>query len=293
MPHATAQDGVRIYYEETGTGAPILFIHEFAGDHRSWEPQVRHFSRRYRCVIYAARGYPPSDVPTQPAAYGQAGAVEDAVAVLGAIGAGPAHVVGNSMGGFCALHLGLRHPERARSLVVGGCGYGAHPDVEPTFRAECEKLALAFETEGSEGVARWYGVGPARVQFQNKDPRGHAEHVRMLAEHDARGAALTMRCVQKARPSLYAMREQLAAMDVPTLILAGDEDEGVLEADLMLKRTLPRAGLAMLPRSGHLTNLEEPALYNSLLEQFFALVESGRCARRDPRSLSRSLTGAK
>jgi pimeloyl-ACP methyl ester carboxylesterase len=293
MPHATADDGVRLYYEESGSGSPILFIHEFGGDHRSWELQMRHFSRRYRCVTYAARGYPPSDVPTQPSGYGQMRAVEDAVAVLDAIGAEQAHVVGNSMGGFCALHLGLRHPARARSLVVGGCGYGAHPEVEPGFRAECEKLAAAFETEGSEGVARWYGVGPARVQFQNKDPRGHAEHVRILAEHDARGAALTMRCVQKARPSLYALREQLAAMDVPTLIVAGDEDEGVLETDLMLKRTLPRAGLAILPRSGHVTNLEEPALFNSLLEQFFSLVENGRCARRDPRSLSKSMTGAR
>jgi pimeloyl-ACP methyl ester carboxylesterase len=293
MSYATTDDGVRLYYEESGSGAPILFIHEFAGDHRSWEPQVRHFSRRYRCVTYAARGYPPSEVPTQPGAYGQMRAVEDAVAVLDAIGAQQAHVVGNSMGGFCGLHLGLRHPKRARSLVVAGCGYGAHPDVEPGFRAECEKIALAFENEGSEGVARWYGVGPARVQFQNKDPRGHAEHVRILAEHDARGAALTMRCVQKARPSLYGLRDELAAMDVPTLIIAGDEDEGVLETDLMLKRTIPRSGMALLPRTGHTSNLEEPALFNYLVEQFLSLVENGRCERRDPRSLSKSMTGAR
>jgi pimeloyl-ACP methyl ester carboxylesterase len=293
MPYAMADDGVRLYYEESGSGAPILFIHEFAGDHRSWDLQVSHFSRRYRCIAYAARGYPPSDVPTQPAAYGQVRAVEDASAVLDAIDAQQAHVVGNSMGGFCALHLGLRHPARARSLVVAGCGYGAHPDVEPGFRAECEKLALAFESEGAEGVARWYGIGPARVQLQNKDPRGHAEHVRILAEHDAKGAALTMRCVQKARPSLYALREELSAMDVPTLIIAGDEDEGALETDLMLKRTLPRAGLAVLPRAGHLTNLEEPALFNHLVEQFLSLVENGRCGRRDPRSLSKSVIGAK
>ena len=59
----SADDGVRLYYEETGSGTPVVFVHEFAGDHRSWEPQVRHFSRRYRCVTWAARGYPPSDVP--------------------------------------------------------------------------------------------------------------------------------------------------------------------------------------------------------------------------------------
>jgi len=290
---ATTDDGVQLYYEEHGAGTPLLFIHEFAGDHRSWDAQVRHFSRRYRCIVYGARGYPPSAVPSDPEVYGQLRAVEDAVAVLDAAGADTAHVVGNSMGGFTTLHLGLRHPERVTALVVGGCGYGAHPDKEPKFRAESEAIAVAFETEGSASVAEWYGVGPARVQYQGKDPRGHAEHVQVLGEHDALGAALTMRGVQKSRPSLYGLREELSGLDVPVLIVAGDEDDGVLETNLMLKRTLPRCGLAVLPRSGHVTNLEEPALYNQLVQQFLGQVEHGRWGPRDPRSLSSSTTGAK
>ena len=293
MAFATTDDGVQLYYEEHGAGTPLLFIHEFAGDHRSWDAQVRHFSRRYRCIVYGARGYPPSAVPSDPEVYGQLRAVEDAVAVLDAAGADTAHVVGNSMGGFTTLHLGLRHPERVTALVVGGCGYGAHPDKEPKFRAESEAIAVAFETEGSASVAEWYGVGPARVQYQGKDPRGHAEHVQVLAEHDALGAALTMRGVQKSRPSLYGLREELSGLDVPVLIVAGDEDDGVLETNLMLKRTLPRCGLAVLPRSGHVTNLEEPALYNQLVQQFLGQVEHGRWGPRDPRSLSSSTTGAK
>jgi len=290
---AITDDGVQLYYEEHGAGTPLLFIHEFAGDHRSWDAQVRHFSRRYRCIVYGARGYPPSAVPSDPEVYGQLRAVEDAVAVLDAAGADTAHVVGNSMGGFTTLHLGLRHPERVTALVVGGCGYGAHPDKEPKFRAESEAIAVAFETEGSASVAEWYGVGPARVQYQGKDPRGHAEHVQVLAEHDALGAALTMRGVQKSRPSLYGLFEELSGLDVPVLIVAGDEDDGVLETNLMLKRTLPRCGLAVLPRSGHVTNLEEPALYNQLVQQFLGQVEHGRWGPRDPRSLSSSTTGAK
>jgi len=290
---ATTDDGVQLYYEEHGEGTPLLFVHEFAGDHRSWDAQVRHFSRRYRCVVYGARGYPPSAVPNDPEAYSQLRAVGDAVAVLDAVGADTAHLIGNSMGGFTTLHLGLRHPERVTALVVGGCGYGAHPDKEPNFREESEAIAVAFETEGSAGVAEWYGVGPARVQYQGKDPRGHAEHVQVLAEHDALGAALTMRGVQKSRPSLYGLRAELSGLDVPVLIVAGDEDDGVLETDLMLKRTLPRCGLAVLPRSGHVTNLEEPALFNQLVEQFFGQVEHGQWGPRDPRSLSSSTTGAK
>ena len=293
MPVANTDDDVRIHYEETGTGDAIVFLHEFAGDQRSWEPQVRHFARTYRCLVPAGRGFPPSDVPENPAAYSQDRAVTDVLAVLDHAGVERAFVVGNSMGGFGALHFALRHPGRTLGSVVAGCGYGAHPDKEEGFRAESEKVAVAFEEEGSERMSRWYGYGPARVQFEAKDPRGHAEHVRVLADHDPVGAANTMRGVQKSRPSLYAMQEQLAACEPPILIVAGDEDNGVLETDLMLKRTIPRCGLAILPRSGHVTNLEEPMLFNLLVERFVTAVEHGKWGPRDPRSLSASTTGAK
>ncbi|MGH3360741.1 MAG: alpha/beta fold hydrolase [Nocardioidaceae bacterium] len=292
MPYATADDGVRLYYEDTGRGTPILFLHEFAGDHRSWEAQVRHFARSYRCIVPAARGFPPSDVPADPAAYSQERVVADAVAVMDAAGLDRTFVVGNSMGGFGALHLALKHPDRVRGSVVAGCGYGAHPDREAGFRAESEKIAVAFEQEGAAAMSQWYGVGPARVQYEAKDPRGHAEHVRVLSEHDPVGAANTMRGVQKGRPSLYAMRDELSACRTPVLVIAGDEDDGVLETDLMLKRTIPRCGLAVLPRSGHVTNLEEPALFNELVGRFLTAVEHDAWPERDPRSLSTSTTGA-
>src|SRR5690349_12665878 len=215
-------DGVRIHVESTGAGAPLLFIHEFAGDHRSWEPQVRFFGRSYRCVTYAARGYPPSDVPADPAAYSQQRAVDDAVAVLDGLGIGRAHVAGLSMGGFTALHLTLRHPDRLLSAVVAGAGYGAPPERAEAFRAECAATAAAFESEGAEGVAPRYAVGPARVQFQNKDPRGWAEFAAALGGHSALGSALTMRGVQAARPSLYDLRDELGRVGTPVLLLVGD-----------------------------------------------------------------------
>jgi pimeloyl-ACP methyl ester carboxylesterase len=291
MAHISTDDGVRLYVEETGDGAPVLFVHEFAGDHRSWEPQVRALSRRYRCITYNARGYPPSDVPEDPAAYSQARAVEDAIAVLDALGVDRAHVVGLSMGGFATLHLGLRHPDRARSLVVAGVGYGAQPERRQAFREESAVIADAFARDGAATVAERYAVGPARVQFQNKDPRGWAQFAARLAEHDAQGSARTMRGVQAARPSLYDLTDELAALDVPTLIVAGDEDEGSLEPSLMLKRTMPAAGLALLPKTGHTCNLEEVELFNRLLERFFADAEHGAWRARDPRARATSTTG--
>src|SRR4051794_14990591 len=291
MAHVETDDGVRLYVEEAGEGPPVLFVHEFAGDHRSWEPQVRALSRRYRCVVYAARGYPPSDVPPDESAYSQPRAVADLVAVLDGLDIERAHVVGLSMGGFATLHLGLRHPERARSLVVSGVGYGAPPEKQQAFRAESGVIADAFAAEGAAQVAERYAVGPARVQFQNKDPRGWAEWAARLAEHDSTGSALTMRGVQAARPSLYDLTDELAALEVPTLLMAGDEDEGCLEPSLMLKRTIPAAGFALLPKTGHTCNLEEPELFDRLLERFFADVENGAWGARDPRSRATSTTG--
>lgn len=287
MPYANA-NGVKLYYEEAGSGFPLIFVHEFAGDSRSWEPQVRFFSRRYRCITYNARGYPPSDVPENPAAYSQTIATEDIAYVLRHLSIPRAHVVGLSMGGYATLHFGLRYPELARSLVVAGCGYGSVAEQRAQFKADADVLAREFETLGMAKVAETYAAGPHRVQFEAKDPRGWAEFARMLAEHSAKGSALTMRGVQKARPSVFELQGELRKMTVPTLIVTGDEDEPCLEPNLFLKRTIPTAGLLVLPKSGHTVNLEEPDLFNRSLQDFFASVEAGRWGVRDPRSIAKS-----
>ncbi len=289
MATLTTDDGVRLYYEETGAGTPIVFVHEFAGDHRSWEPQVRHFARRYRCITYSARGYLPSEVPEGFERYSQERWREDLRCVLDALQLPAAHVVGLSMGAFATLHFGMRYartgaPLRALSLTLAGCGTGAHPSVYAKFQAEARALADSIEREGMAHLAATYGHGPARVQFRAKDPRGFAEAMRQLSEHSAEGSANTMRGYQARRPCLYDLEQEIAAIAAPVLVMTGDEDEPCLEPSLFLKRTIPQAGLAVLPRSGHAINLEEPALFNRLLEDFLHQVECGRwLAQQEPR----------
>ncbi len=289
MPYVTASDGIKLYYEETGSGLPIVFVHEFAGDYRSYETQLRHFGRRYRCVAYNARGYPPSDVPPDPASYSQDRARDDILAILDGLGLTRAHIVGISMGGFATLHFGLNYGARARSLVVAGCGYGAAPDRRAQFRDEAEAAARRFETLDIAKSAEAYALGPTRVQLQNKDPRGWDQFRAALAEHSPLGSTLTLRGVQKMRPSLYELIEPMRQLTVPTLIMTGDEDDPCLEASLMMKRTIPSAALAVLPRTGHAVNLEEPDSFNAHLDDFFHQVEAGRWTLRDPRSLSGSI----
>ena len=291
MPMLSADDGVKLYYEETGSGTPVVFVHEFAGDNRSWEPQVRHFSRRYRCIAYSARGYPPSDVPEDAERYSQARARDDIRCVLDALGIQRAHVVGLSMGAFATLHFGITYGYRALSLTIAGGGYGAHPSQYAKFQDDARANATAIRRDGMERFAATYGHGPTRVQFQSKDPRGFAEYIRQLAGHSAPGSANTMAGNQARRPSLYDLTAEMARIDVPTLIMAGDEEEPCLEVCLLMKRAIRTAGLAILPRSGHGINLEEPELFNRLLGDFFHQVEAGRWTPRDPRSIVPSIYG--
>ena len=281
----TTTDGIGLHVEEAGSGTPILFIHEFGGDHASWEPQLRHFSRRHRCITYAARGYPPSDVPDDVARYSQAVAVADAVAVLDGLGIDKAHIVGLSMGGFATIHFGLTHPDRALSLTVAGAGYGAEKQHEEYFRGVSREVADKFETLGAPAFAPIYAEGASRVQFQAKDPRGWREFADRLAAHSSTGAALTMRGVQAMRPSLWDLEDGLKRMTVPTLVIVGDEDDHCLQPGLFLKRTIPACGLSVFPKTGHTLNLEEPALFNAVLAEFIAQAEAGAWLPRDPRAL--------
>ena len=296
MPTLLTDDGIRLHYEEAGRGTPLVFVHEFAGDARSWEPQLRHFSRQYRCIAYHARGYPPSDVPEDLERYSQDRARDDIRAVLDALGIDRAHVVGLSMGAFATLHFGMRYASgngapRALSLTVAGGGYGAHPAHYAAFQAESRANAGLIREKGMAAFAAGYADGPTRVQFAAKDPRGFAEFQRLLAGHSAAGSANTMEGYQGRRPSLYGLTEEMRRIAVPVLIVAGDEEEPCLEACLLMKRCIPAAGLAILPKSGHTINLEEPQRFNALLEDFLHRVETGSWAMRDPRAAPASIWG--
>jgi pimeloyl-ACP methyl ester carboxylesterase len=286
MPYLTTNDAVKLYYEDSGAGRPILFIHEFSGDYRAWELQVRYFARRYRCITYNARGYPPSEVPNSVDKYSQRRAVDDAIGVLDHLKIEKAHIVGLSMGGFAALNFGIHYPERAFSLVIGAAGMGAEPDKAAQFRQEVEVAAGRWETEGAAKFAPVYGSGPGREQLEMKDPRGFKEFIGQLSEHSATGAALTLRGVQARRPSPFDLVAELEKMIVPTLIIHGDEDRSCLGTGAFLKRTIPSAGLMVFPKTGHTITLEEPALFNFAVQDFITQVDSGRWMLRDKRTES-------
>jgi pimeloyl-ACP methyl ester carboxylesterase len=284
MPKIKTADGVNLYYEESGAGTPVIFVHEFAGDFRTWEPQLRRFARSHRCVTYSQRGYPPSDVPDDPARYGQDIARGDVIALMDALAIDKAHVVGHSMGAYTALHVGMRHPQRCISVTAAGCGWGSLPDLaaRQAMRAQAAENAKMFSDNSMAKAAALYADTATRQPQKNKDPRGYAEFVRMLGEHSAQGHALTMTMLQAKRPTLWDLEADLKTFSVPLLVIVGDEDETCLDGSVFLKRTAPTAALLVIPRSGHTITSEEPDAVNDALAELFAAAEAGRWLAHRP-----------
>lgn len=266
-------NGVDLAYEEHGGGFPLIWVHEFAGSMESWLPQVNFFSRRYRVIVYNARGYPPSAVPADASKYGQDYAVEDLYGLLKLLGIEQAHVGGLSMGGSCALQFGIRHQEMARSLIIAAAGSGSDDPEE--FRKTCRALADRLEREDGAAFAD-YGAGANRLQLKRKDPQGYKVFLDLLSSHSPIGSANTMRGVQAGRPAIYVWEREMEAIRVPTLILCGDEDEACVKPSLFMKRHIPGSGLAFFAKSGHAINLEEPDLYNRICLDFLTAVEQGK-----------------
>ncbi|HET7597521.1 MAG TPA: alpha/beta hydrolase [Burkholderiales bacterium] len=287
MPYALSR-GTRLYFEEWGRGTPIVFVHEFSGDLESWAAQVARFSRRYRCIAFNARGYPPSEVPQLLSAYSYRIAADDIGSVMHAAGIRRAHVIGCSMGAYTTLQFGLHHARKALSLTLVGIGAGSDLSRQAQFRADSESEARRYLALGTAQVAKKYLDHPARITLRRKDPRGFAEFYARVAEHSALGSANTLRGIQARRPSLYTLAPRLARLQVPVHVVCGDEDPSALLPSVFLKRACHSARLTVVAGTGHAVNVEEPERFNAVTAEFLAEVDSGRWRPRDPRSLNRS-----
>jgi len=282
VPQIRTSDGVQLYYEETGSGAPLIFLHEFGGHYMSWEPQVRYFSRRYRCITYAARGWPPSDVPEDASMYSQARAADDCADLMMALGLARAHLCGLSMGATAALEFAIRHRGKATALVIaaGGGGGATDPEAKRRFKEECEGFARRIEQDGMPAMAELYCTSSARNTYRYKDPRGWAEFKQQFASGSARGHAMTMRGVQGARVPFFERTAELEKIGEPMLVMIGDEDDSTHGLAVHLKRHVPRCGVLELPKCGHTINLEEPAAFNAAVQDFLHAVENDRWPAR-------------
>ena len=275
MPYIQS-DGARLYYEEAGTGTPLVFAHEFSGDLWSWEKQIQHFSRRYRCIAFNARGYPPSEVPESLSRYSHKHSVDDVATVMRHLKVSKAHIIGCSMGSRTTLDFGLTYPRMALSLTMIGIGSGGDPRDKAAFQRNTESRARLYEEGGLAVVLQGLRVAANRLQLKRKNPRAFDDFCRRFMEHSAQGCAKITRRVQGRRVSLFSMEKPLRAMKVPAHVIVGDEDPGAIASGLFMKQVSPAVRLSVVPSTGHLVNLEEPDLLHRLTEDFYALIESGQ-----------------
>lgn len=279
--------GIKIHYQENGSGHPLVFLHEYAGDHRSWDWQVRTFSPYYRCVTISNRGYPPSDCPQDASAYGQDIVMADIIAVLDRLDIACAHLVGLSQGAYTALRLAMAYRKRISAVVAAAGGSGSIAAERDGFIAEA--LAVADLMVGTNAIpAEAMGLGPTRIQLKDKHPEVWAQAVRQFAEHPAHAAAHTLREVQVKRPPLYEFEADLAAVEAPVLLMVGDEDGSCLKVNVWLKSIMPSARLAVLPGCGHALNLEEPETFNRLVAEFVESVDEGTWRPRNPLTIAKA-----
>jgi pimeloyl-ACP methyl ester carboxylesterase len=269
-------NGVDLYYEETGAGSPLVWSHEFGGDHRSWEPQVRHFARSYRVITYNHRGYPPSGVPKAAAAYSQDILVADLHGLLAHLGTGPVHLGGCSMGANVARDFALAHPDLARSVILVGGGAGSVNREQ--FLQQQAATAAGLDREGMASLLRNFDGLATRASFKQKDPRGFAEFLRQAGEHDPQACAHLAREVMSKRRTVPELEAKLRALRVPALIVVGDQDTPCVQPSIMMRDFLPHAGLLVFPACGHTPNIEEPTLFNVHVGAFLAAVDAGRWA---------------
>ncbi len=291
MPQAKNQD-VQIHFEDNGgSGSPVLFLHEYAGDHRSWAGQVKALSAGHRCLVASARGYPPSDCPGSSEAYTQDAMNNDALAVLDAAEVDKAHIVGLSMGAFTALQLAQFHCDRVLSVTAaaGGSGSAEGQSAREGFVTEASGLAAMMEKTRAIPAAAMC-KGPTRVQLRSKNAAAWQMSVDHLASHPWQPAAHMLRGVQVGRPSLRDQEDTLRTVSVPVLLMVGDEDTSCLNVNIWLKQIMVCARLMVFPASGHALNLEEADMFNNSLSNFLTLVDRGDWRPRDPATMPK--TGA-
>ena len=276
MPYFAASDGCRLWYEEIGQGAPVVFVHEFGGDHRSWSEQTVVLSKRYRCITYAARGFLPSDAPKDLSSYGQAQATGDLLALVDYLALDSFHLVGTSMGSFTSLDFTLRHGPRVRSLTLIGNSSGPRGDTErSTYRSDWLETEInAREKGGGAGAVAVLAEDPAYRSFRENRPEAWRAYADRLAEQSVEGALNILRTLHWNRRSLWEDEARLRLVDCPVLLVHGREDYYLVgETNAFLNSVIPQAVLELFPQTGHLVNLERPDKFNALLRDHMAVVE--------------------
>ena len=247
MPYLN-RDGVKIYYEERGSGPAVLLSHGYSASARMWSGQMDTLSDRYHVIAWDMRGHDRSDSPDDPALYSHEATTADMAAILDACGAERAVIGGLSLGGFMTLAFNVAYPQRVAALMLFDCGPGYKKD-EPRegWNKMARDMASALERKGLAAM----GASAEVVVAHHRSAQGLA--------HAARGI------LQQADGRVI---ESLPSIKVPTLVLAGAKDVQFLAATDYMAAKIPGAEKIILEGAGHAANIDQPEAFNRAVRAF-------------------------
>jgi pimeloyl-ACP methyl ester carboxylesterase len=247
MPYID-RDGVKIYYEDHGSGTPILLSHGYSATSRMWQGQVAALKDKYRIITWDMRGHGESDSPADQSQYSEAATVDDMAAILKACGLSQAVVGGLSLGGYMSLAFNLKYPQMVRALMLFDTGPGyKNPQARDGWNQTSERRAQNFEAKGLDALG---ASAEVRVS-QHRSAAGLAGAARgMLAQFDSR------------------IIESLDSVKPPTLVLVGSKDEPFLAATEYMAAKVPNSTKVTIPDAGHASNIDQPAAFNAAVLAF-------------------------
>jgi 3-oxoadipate enol-lactonase len=247
-----------IHFTDDGAGLPVILIHAFANDGALWKPQIEAFSKRFRVVAPDLRGFGGS-----PATDGKAVSMDlyadDVIELMDSLKIERAVIGGISLGGYVALSLALRFPERTSGLVLANTRAGADNPEWAHFRAA---LVSEIEKQGAQAVVDNYGDKP----FRNDCAAVIKDYVRkMILRQSAKGLASGVRGMAQ-RPDRLAA---LGKIRVPTLVISGTEDNYIASAEgEAMHRAIAGSRFIDIPHGGHLSNIDSATAFNAALGEF-------------------------
>lgn len=255
----TLVDDAEIAFDDIGSGLPLVFLHAFPLNRTMWEPQIGALVAEARCIPIDFRGFGDS---TAAPPYSMDRFADDVVAVLDALSIERAVIIGLSMGGYVAFALWRRHPERVRAFVLADTR--ATADTPEGLEKRRETIRVA-ETQGTTAVANMQIAGLVGKTTRDKRPDIYDALHRMIAQGRVEGIVGGTQAMM-GRPD---STPTLATIDVPTLVVCGEEDAIISRKDAeAMQRGIAGSRLEVLQQAGHLSNVERPASFNTVVSEF-------------------------
>lgn len=249
-------NGLDLYYEASGKGQPLVFIHGLGSSTRDWEFQVPEFSNSYRVITFDLRGHGRSDKPAGP--YRIPMFANDLAGLLEALGHDSAHIVGLSLGGIVAFQFAIDHPSMVKTLTI----VDSVPTASEDLKKEIERRVGIIQQLGMRGYAR----ALSEVLFPKPEHATLREtFIDRWAENDPRAYIAAARS-----GSGWNVTDKLGSIHCPTLVISAEHDMWPLSVKEAYVKLMPNAQLVVIPDAHHAVSVEQPEEFNAALAGFLA-----------------------